>query len=105
MTDVCVMLVTAPSAEIAETIVNTLVAEQLIACGNITVPVASIYRWQGNIERASEVLVIIKTAASHTARVTARIKELHPYQVPEILALPVSSGFAPYLDWVRESVV
>jgi periplasmic divalent cation tolerance protein len=105
MSTVRVLLTTVPSAEAAETLVNTLVAERLIACGNITVPVASIYRWQGKIERAQEVVVIIKTTQDAVARVTERVAELHPYEVPEVLSLAVDSGYAPYLDWVRESVV
>ena len=105
MTDVRILLVTAPNAETAESIVATLVAESLIACGNIVAPVTSIYRWQGQTERASEVLVIIKTTASAVAAVTSRIAQLHPYDVPEILALPVLDGHEPYMSWVRESVV
>jgi periplasmic divalent cation tolerance protein len=96
---------TAPTAEMAESIVATLVAESLIACGNIAQPVTSIYRWQGQTERASEVLVIMKTVESAVASVTRRITELHPYDVPEVLSLPVLNGYEPYMSWVRESVV
>ena len=105
MSAIRVLLMTVPSAETAETIVNTLVAERLIACGNITVPVTSIYRWADNIERAEEVVVIIKTTEDAVTRVTERIAELHPYDVPEVLSLAVESGYGPYLNWVMESVV
>lgn len=105
MSEVRVLLMSAPSAEVADRIVDTLVAEQLIACGSITTPVASIYRWQGTIERAAEVLVIMKTTAAAAPAASARIAGLHPYDVPEILMLPVLGGHDPYLDWVRESVV
>ena len=104
MTDVDVLLMTAPSAEVAEAIVSALVGDKLIACGNITMPIASIYRWQGETERAAEVLVIMKTTADKVAAVMQRISALHPYEVPEILVLPVHEGHQPYLDWVRESV-
>ena len=104
MTDVRVLLMTAPTAAIAEDIVSTLVAEDLIACGNITVPVSSIYKWAGVTERAAEVLVIMKTTHAVLAPLTERIAALHPYDVPEILALPVVHGHDPYLGWVRESV-
>lgn len=98
-----VLLTTAPSAEVAESIVNTLVAERLIACGNITLPVTSIYRWQGETERAAEVLVIMKTTLERVDRVTQRVVELHPYELPEVLSLPVDGGHAPYLKWVEDS--
>lgn len=104
MSAVQVVLVTAPSAEVAESMVDALVAEQLIACGSISTPITSIYRWQGNIERSAEVLVIMKTLAEVVPQVIARIRALHPYDVPEILSLPVAAGHQPYLDWVRESV-
>lgn len=104
MSDVRVLLMTAPSLAVAETIVDTLVAEKLIACGNITLPIASIYRWQGQIERADEVLVIMKTVEQALERVLQRASELHPYAVPEVLAMSVDAGIAPYMKWVRESV-
>ncbi|MGQ0816092.1 MAG: divalent-cation tolerance protein CutA [Gemmatimonadota bacterium] len=99
-----VLLTTVPSAEVAETLVATLVAEQLIACGTITMPVTSIYRWEGETQRAGEVLVIMKTTEAAVADLTKRVSGLHPYEVPELLSLPVITGHAGYLDWVRESV-
>lgn len=105
MSDVCVVLMTAPSCEIAEGIVASLVEERLIACGNIaTIPVTSIYRWHGTTERAAEVSVIMKTTKAASSRVTNRIIELHPYDVPEILFLPVDDGLPSYLQWVKNSV-
>lgn len=104
MSEIRVLLVTAPSAESAESITQTLVEEQLIACGNITMPIASIYRWQGEIERASEVLVIMKTTVANVSAVVRRVRELHPYEVPEVLSLPVEDGHRPYIDWVSASV-
>ena len=102
--DARVVLMTAPSAESAEAIVAQLVFDRLIACGNISAPVSSLYRWAGGMERASEVLVIMKTTAAAMAALTRRIVELHPYDVPEVLALPVLEGYDAYLDWVSESV-
>lgn len=104
MTDVRVILMTVPSAEIAESVVATLISERLIACGNITLPVSSIYLWQGETERTSEVLVIMKTTEAAVVPVTRRIVELHPYEIPEVLTLPVLTGYQPYLAWVGESV-
>jgi periplasmic divalent cation tolerance protein len=104
MTDIRLLLSTMPSAEIAESVVGTLVAERLVACGNITVPLTSIFLWRGQTERAGEVLVIMKTTASVVDAVTRRLAELHPYEVPEVLSLPVLSGHEPYLSWVRESI-
>lgn len=105
MTQVRVALMTAPSADVAESIVTTLLAERLIACGNVTLPIVSIYHWHGETERAAEVLVIMKTMAPAVPALLKRIPELHPYDVPEILLLPVPEGHAPYLKWVQESVV
>jgi periplasmic divalent cation tolerance protein len=104
LTDIRLLLSTAPSAEIAESVVAALVAERLIACGNVTVPMTSIFHWRGETERAGEVLVIMKTTESAVAAATRRIAELHPYEVPEVLSLPVLSGHEPYLSWVREAI-
>ena len=104
MTDVRVLLVTMPSAETAESLVNSMLAEGLIACGTITQAVTSLYRWQGETERVDEVLVIMKTTEAAAAQVVARVPELHPYDVPEVLSLVVHQGHPPYLAWVRDSV-
>lgn len=103
-TGVLVGLMTTPDRTRAEEIVDQLVQEGLIACGNICADVSSIYRWQGAVERASEVLVIMKTTESRAARVASRVRELHPYEVPEVLFLTVAAGYEAYIQWVRESV-
>lgn len=103
-TDVVVGMVTTPDRALAESIVDRLVGERLIACGNISASVTSIYRWQGEIERAEEVLVIMKTTELLAAHVTARVRELHSYDVPEVLFFPVTNGNAAYVQWVRDSV-
>ena len=103
--DVVVGMITTPDHAAAEKIVNALVAERLIACGNISTDVSSIYRWQGAVERAAEVLVIMKTTETLVTRVVARVRDLHPYDVPEILFIPVTSGYDAYVQWVRDSLV
>lgn len=95
-----VVLVSAPDAEVAERLVRALVEERLVACGSIVPGVTSVYRWRGVVERAAEVLVVLKTVDAAVARLLARVSELHPYEVPEVLVLPVESGHGPYLDWL-----
>ncbi len=102
-TDILVGLTTLPDRASAEQIVDRLVQEGLIACGNILLDVSSIYRWRHAIEREAEVLVIMKTTESRAASVVARIRELHPYDVPEVLFLSVSIGNEAYMQWVREN--
>jgi periplasmic divalent cation tolerance protein len=76
------------------------VGERLAACGNVVPGVRSIYRWEGEITDEPEVLLVLKTVQSRVQELIARTRELHPYQVPEILVLEVETGHAPYLDWV-----
>ena len=95
-----VMLSTARSRKEAERIASTLVAERLVACVNLVAPVTSVFRWQGVVERAREVLLIIKTRRTAVARVTSRIRELHSYDVPEVIVLAITGGAASYLAWI-----
>jgi len=99
-----VVLVTTPDATVAEQLVRTLLDEGIIDCGSIVPGLDSIYRWQGQVERSAEVLLILKTTAAEVARLVARVPELHPYDVPEVLVLPVLAGHPPYLQWLGESV-
>jgi periplasmic divalent cation tolerance protein len=101
---VMVVLVSAPSPEVAELIGRTLVAERLAACANVVAGITSIFRWKGSVERQSETLVILKTTADDVEALRRRVVELHPYEVPEVVALAVVAGHTPYLDWVRASV-
>lgn len=101
MTDVVVVLVTAPDADTAARLAHTLVEESLAACGNLVPGVRSIYRWQGAVHDDAEVLLVLKTRADRVEALRARLVALHPYEVPEVLALPVLDGHGPYLDWVR----
>jgi periplasmic divalent cation tolerance protein len=93
--------VTMPDAARATSLARALVDEGLAACVNVVPGVRSIYRWEGKIEESDEVLCLIKTRPEIFERVRRRIAELHPYEVPEILAFTVDEGSRAYLDWVR----
>jgi periplasmic divalent cation tolerance protein len=96
-----VVLVTAPDPAAGARIARSLVEEGLAACANVVPGVTSIYRWQGEMHEDPEVLLIVKTRASLVAALAARVRALHPYELPEVLALPVAGGSEPYLAWVR----
>jgi periplasmic divalent cation tolerance protein len=93
--------VTMPDAERATALARTLVDEGLAACVNVVPGVRSIYRWEGKVQEDDEVLCLIKTRPAIFDRVRRRILELHPYDVPEILAFTVDEGSPAYLDWLR----
>ena len=95
-----VVLVTAPTQELAEQITTMIVQERLAACGNIVPGITSIYRWQDEVQHDTEVLIVFKTVNETVQRLAERVKELHPYEVPEVIALPVTAGSAAYLKWV-----
>lgn len=99
-----VVLMTAPNAQVAESLVRALVEEALVACGNIVPGLTSIYRWRGAVQCDAEVMVVLKTTAAAVPRLLERVPELHPYEVPELLVLPVQAGLEKYLRWVSESV-
>ncbi len=101
MTDCIAVLVTAGTREEAERIAETLVMERLAACVNVVGPITSIYHWEGRVERGQELLLVIKTRAALFEQLEARVKSLHSYQNPEVIALPISAGAAAYLDWLR----
>ena len=92
-----------PDLETARTAARTLVEEKLAACGNIVPGVESIYRWEGKVETGAEVLVIFKTTVGSYPALEARVRTLHPYEVPEVLAVRVADGLPAYLRWVEES--
>ena len=102
MTEVRLVLTTAPDLETARTIVRELVDGRHAACGNILPGVVSLFRWKGAVQTESEVLVLLKSSASATEGLLRKAKELHPYEVPELLVLPVAAGDAQYMDWVAE---
>ncbi|MGE5047941.1 MAG: divalent-cation tolerance protein CutA [Deltaproteobacteria bacterium] len=102
MTDAMLVLTTLPSAEAAAELAKALVGEKLAACANLLPAVRSIYRWQGRVQDESEVLVLFKTRQEHFERLKARLLELHPYEIPEVLAVPVEQGYQAYLDWLGQ---
>ena len=100
MTDALLVFTTLPSADKAAELAKLVVEERLAACANLLPAIRSIYRWQGKLQDENEVLVLLKTRAEHLERLKLRILELHPYEVPEVLAIPVEAGYQPYLDWL-----
>ena len=105
MVDAQLVLTTLPNADAAAGLARALVEEKLAACCNIIPAVRSIYRWQDKLHDDNEVLMIIKTRSEQMERLKNRILELHPYAVPEVLALPVESGYLGYLEWLAQSTV
>ena len=103
MTEALVVLITAPSSEEGEAIARALVEEKLAACVNVIPSVTSLYRWRGELQREGEVLLVVKSRRGLFDRLAARVRELHSYQVPEIIALPVIVGDEDYLRWLSET--
>lgn len=99
-----VVLSTVARAEDAERIARALVERRLAACVSVVPGLVSIYRWKGNVERDDERLLVIKTRRERLAPLREAIAELHPYELPELLALPVEAGSPDYLEWLDESV-
>jgi len=99
-----VVLSTVGKAEDAERIGRALVERGLAACVNIVPAVTSIYRWKGKVEREEERLLLIKTRAERFPALREALVSLHPYEVPEVLALPIEDGHQPYLAWLDENV-
>ena len=104
MADEIAIFVTADDLELARKIGQELVESRLVACVNIVPGIESIYRWQGAVQRDREVLMIIKTSRRRFAEVEAKVKEIHTYQLPEVIAVPIDHGSQEYLDWLQESV-
>ncbi|BDU18039.1 divalent-cation tolerance protein CutA [Lysobacter auxotrophicus] len=96
------VLSTCPDAPTAEALAAALVDERLAACVNVLPGIRSIYRWQGAVERGEEILLLIKTTADRQDALVARLATLHPYELPEALAVEAVGGLAAYLDWVAE---
>jgi len=99
-----VVLVTTSSNEEAEKIVQCLLEEKLIACANIISPVHSLFWWQSKIDKAQEHLILMKTREDLFGKLTERIKALHSYAIPEIIAIPIMEGLADYLKWLDKSL-
>jgi periplasmic divalent cation tolerance protein len=95
-----IVFCTCPDTASAERIADALVGESLAACVNLLPAVTSVYRWQGQVERASEIQLLIKTTAGRLEALGARVAELHPYELPELIAVEARAGLPAYLDWV-----
>jgi periplasmic divalent cation tolerance protein len=100
----CVIHITASSDEEARRIAAALVAEHLVACCSILPGVRSIYRWNGNVQEDEELLLMCKSRSELFSRIVTRVRELHSYEVPEIIRVPIDEGSTPYLKWIDESL-
>ena len=101
---ILVCFCTCPDRPVADRLAEALVGEGLAACVNVVPGLHSVYRWQGAIERSDETLLLIKTTQAGLPALSARIVELHPYELPEVVAVEVAGGLSAYLDWVAEQV-
>lgn len=95
---------TTPSGESADKIALALVQKRLAACVQIVEPITSYYRWEGSIQKDREYLLIIKTLKKHIPEISRSLSQIHPYEVPELIAVPVVSGSTDYLSWLMECV-
>jgi periplasmic divalent cation tolerance protein len=102
MPDAIVVLTTLATADEAVTLIRALLERRLIACGNVLPGVHSLYRWEGKVADEREVIVLLKTRAVRLDALEMAFGELHPYKVPELLALPVSAGLHKYLEWIDD---
>lgn len=104
MTEAVVVLITAASEEEGARIAEALVREHLAACVNRIAGIASCFFWEGKVQQASECLLVCKTTRAAFDGLAARVRKLHSYSVPEIIAMPVVAGLPGYLDWIKDSV-
>ena len=102
MTEALLVLTSCPDEAVADRIALALVEQRLAACVNRCAPVHSVYRWQGSVERANEILLLIKTTGERYPALEHAIRQLHPYDLPEIIAVPITAGNAGYLRWISE---
>ncbi|HWP01599.1 MAG TPA: divalent-cation tolerance protein CutA [Methylococcus sp.] len=100
----CLVLCSCPDRPSADALAEGLVSERLAACVNVLPEVTSVYRWQGKMEKTSECLLLAKTAESRLPALQEWLREHHPYELPEIIAVPIQSGLQEYLAWVTSSV-
>lgn len=99
--DFIVVLITVPSTEVGEQVASALMEQKLAACVNILPSITSIFAWQGEVQNDREVLLVVKTRAElFHERLIPAVKAIHPYEVPEIIALPIVMGSQGYLDWI-----
>ena len=99
-----IVLCTVPDRDTAEEIANILIADNLAACVNIVPGITSVYRWENRIEQAEELMLVIKTGSKAFSALQAKIVDLHPYELPEIIAVPIQDGLPAYLNWLTQSL-
>jgi len=99
-----ILMTTFPDLEQAKQVAKTIVTNKLAACINILPKMTSIYQWQGNLEEGEELMLVIKTEVDCIDKLQKTILEMHPYELPEIVVVPIVGGHTPYLDWIGESV-
>ncbi|MES9988768.1 MAG: divalent-cation tolerance protein CutA [Candidatus Thiodiazotropha endolucinida] len=100
-TPLLLILCTAPDRETALKLSRSLLEQRLAACVNLSPPVTSVYHWQGRLEESEEILLLIKTTKQQYNNVEATLRAQHPYELPEIIAVPVEQGLDDYIDWVE----
>jgi periplasmic divalent cation tolerance protein len=105
VTGCCQVTTTLPNQAAAEKLAAAIVKERLAACAQVLGPVSSTYRWKGEVEYAQEWYCNLKTTNLGLSALQKRIRELHPYEVPEVIAFPISGGDEQYLEWIREGVM
>lgn len=105
MSEPLVVLCTVPNAPVAETLASALVEARLAACVNVIGGVVSVYRWEGAVQRDDELMLVVKTTREAFAELEARIHALHPYEVPEVIALSIEAGSERYLRWLDAQVL
>lgn len=103
--DYIIVLTTCNSSEIASSIADSLVSNQLAACVNIVNNMESVYQWQGKVEHDKEMLLIIKTMQSQYSQLELKIQDLHNYELPEIIAVPIEAGEINYLNWIKSATL
>ncbi|MHB1950943.1 MAG: divalent-cation tolerance protein CutA [Acidiferrobacteraceae bacterium] len=96
----CLVLTTCPDRESADTIARTLITERVATCVNIVPGIASCYRWRGEVQSSTELLLLIKAPSAHYDQIEQRLQTLHPYELPEIIAVPIANGLPAYLSWL-----
>lgn len=101
--DALLVLCTCPDEDTAERLAHSLVEDRLAACVNLIPGLVSVYQWQGRIERSREVQLLAKTSSARFQALAARLREMHPFELPEIVAVPITAGEPEYLEWLRRS--
>ena len=100
----CVVITTIHHRDQAEKIARALLDDRIVACVNVLGPCTSLYTWQGNVEQATEYVLLMKTTAAWEASVISRVPELHPYEVQAVIVLPIHAGSTAYLSWISAAV-